>query len=102
QFSGDYLGWEPRVSVQSPTYLGYSMVPTKGGRVDPGTANGLGTGTSPSSDTSALGNFGGKTLAFANATSGLGIVRLDALLTLGIPLNVQGGLYSGVLTLTAI
>ncbi len=101
-FSGNNLGWKPRVSTQSSSFGGYTMAVTAGPKVAVADANGLGTGTTTSTDSLQSGTVAGKTLAYANGGSGLGIARLDADLTLAIPLNLPGGTYAGTLTLTAI
>jgi hypothetical protein len=102
-FSGDALGWQPRVSTQSTVLSGYNtLVAHAGSVVQAATAGGLGTGTTTSHDTTQSSPPSGKTLAYADATSGLGLARLDALLSLAVPLNLPSGTYTGRLTLTAI
>ena len=102
-FSGDALGWQPRVATASTVLAGYnSLVSTAGGVVQPATTGGLGTGTTTSTDSLQPGSAQGRTLAFANSGSGLGLARLDALLSLAVPLHLPAGTYTGILTLTAI
>lgn len=101
-FSGNNLGWKPRVSGQSSSFGGYAMAVSAGSKVTVADANGLGSGSTTSTDSLQPGTVAGKTLAYANGGAGLGIARVDADLTLAIPLNLPGGTYSGTLTLTAI
>ena len=101
-FGGNNLGWKPRIATQSTSFGGYSMAVTAGSKVSIGDASGLGSGSTTSTDSLQSGSVAGKTLAYANSGAGLGIARVDADLTLAIPLNLPGATYTGTLTLTAI
>jgi hypothetical protein len=106
-FSGDNLGWTPRdVHAFSQPFISpdgpYSMAPTKGGSVTPGTVPGLHGGSTASTDTLVSGSVPGQTLAYANTGHGLGLAQLDADLLLWIPVFDQAGHYTAVLTLTAV
>ncbi|MEN9643491.1 MAG: hypothetical protein RL238_160 [Actinomycetota bacterium] len=88
-FSGNFLGWTPKVTSVSSGVTGsttYNMVVNPGAGVDP---NAPGLGTS-------------KVLASAPAGSGLGITTLDARLKLLIPSSVRAGTYTGILTFSAV
>ncbi len=88
-FSGNFLGWTPKVTSVSSGVTGsttYSMVVNPGAAVSP---NAPGLGTS-------------KVLATAPAGSGLGITTLDARLKLLIPSTVRAGTYTGILTFSAV
>lgn len=78
-FSGNRLGWTPKVRRATP-----GMAVTAGPLVNPG------------------GNLGAapQTLASAPAGQGLGMARLDADFNLLIPVAVDGGNYQSTLTLT--
>ena len=105
-FSGDDLGWTPQgvhafsQPVNTPDGP-YTMAPTAGAAIAPGTV-GLGTGSTTSADSSALGVVPGATLAYAGQGHGLGLAQLDANLLLWIPRQVHSGHYQATLTFTAI
>jgi hypothetical protein len=117
-FSGNDLGWKPKGDANRHPLHGYSqpilgspdgsytMNPTTGLLVAPGTTGtgGLGlSGTTGNHDASqGASTIPGQTLAFADAHGGLGLARLDADLTLLIPVQDQPGHYSATLTITAI
>ncbi len=107
-FSGDNLGWTPKNITKfsqpftAPGESAYTMQPTKGASVAPGTGFGLGTGTTPSTDTLVSGNVPGVTLGYALTGHGLGLAALDADLLLWIPVQKPAGVYSATLTLTAV
>ena len=89
-FSGSQLGWTPVKTSDTAPFTDadgntYDQVVTAGGRVDPNTAAGLGSG---------------RVLGLAAATQGLGIAELDARLKLLIPVTAKSGVYRGTLTLT--
>jgi hypothetical protein len=110
-FSGDDMGWTPRVSQESQNFnsvdtpSSYTMGVTHGNPTSPGVAGGLGSGTAtPLHDTTSgtPASVPGMTLAFALQSHGLGIAQLDAHLVLLMPVFTHAGHYTGVLTLTAI
>jgi hypothetical protein len=93
-FSGSHLGWTPIKTSDTPAYdtdldgiLDYDQSVTAGPVVGPSTVNGLGNG---------------ETWASAPAAAGLGIARLDADITLNIPVVNNTGTYTGVLTITVV
>lgn len=89
-FSGNYMGWTPKMTDDSDlTLAGYDQVVTAGDPVAP--VAGLATGLKD-----------GKTLGKAIATQGLGIATLDARLKLLIPLTATDGTYAATLTFTSI
>ena len=86
-FSGNQLGWTPKARrVDGGTVSALNM--TVGSLVTPGTA--LGLQSAP------------QTLAVAGPGEGLGVVRMDADLTLWIPVAVPGGDYQTTLTLSLV
>jgi len=89
-FSGDLVGWTPKVSATSdPVAAGeYDQIVTAGARVVPGTTGGLSAAA-------------GQVLADAPAGSGLGIAVLDARIKILIPVENATGLYSGTLSINA-
>jgi hypothetical protein len=92
-FSGNYLGWTPKVTSDSAATGGYDQVVTAGTAVAPGT--GIPTG-------SGMAAAGGKTLASAAAGNGVGIAVLDARIKLLIPVSANADTYTGILTLSSI
>jgi hypothetical protein len=100
-FGGGQLGWHPIVTSTTPSFTttdgsSYTQTVAAGGDVAPNTqdsAGGLGS-------SGASGN--GETLASAAAGHGLGIAKLDANLTLWIPVFAQNGTYTGTLTISAV
>lgn len=93
-FSGNYLGWVPKVTSDSDaTGTGYDQTVTPGPTVLPGEGVSAGTG---------MGSAGGQVLASANAGEGLGIAVLDARLLLLIPVDANAGSYDGILALTIV
>jgi hypothetical protein len=91
-FSGAYLGWQPRVSstTSSPTY---TQVVNAGGVVNP--------------DPAGVAGLAAQTpLAISPAptptTGGLGLATLDARVNLLIPVTRPSGTYTGVLTFSAL
>src|SRR5262249_38970017 len=97
-FSGNNLGWQPAATDTGPlttddgTYdqtvaagaPGTPQVPR------PGLVPGLGLMSTPG------------TLATANAGQGLGIARLNAALTLLVPINAGSGNYASLMTITVV
>lgn len=94
-FSGNYVGWVPKVSSDTdPAGPGqYDQIVAAGPRVLPGDGVISGTG---------LGSVGGQVLAAADPGEGLGIAELDARVQLLIPASVNAGDFSGILALTVI
>jgi hypothetical protein len=89
-FSGNYMGWTPKMTDDSDaTLAGYDQTVIQGDPVAP--VVGLGTGLKD-----------GKSLGSAVATKGLGIATLDARLKLLIPLTATDGTYAATLTFTSI
>ncbi len=91
-FSGDYLGWTPKVSWVTPPQadglgLNYTMAATAG----TGTTQGIGGGLS-----------NGDTLATSPPGQSLGIAQLDARLKLLIPTQIKSGTYHATLTFSAL
>jgi hypothetical protein len=85
-FSGSYLGWEPKVSSVTT-----GQVVNPGAIVDPTTTSGVG------------GLLASNTLASAPTKStARGVATLDARLKVLIPVSVATGAYTGVLSLSAI
>ena len=103
-FSGSELGWAPTSHSVTGTLTSsdgtYTQTVISGPAIAPNqpAGSGLGaavTGTTPATATGAV-------LASAPAGAGLGIAQLDAALTLWIPINSFHGIYTGVLTITAV
>jgi hypothetical protein len=94
-FSGNHLGWTPKMTDDSdpfdhdldPTTADYDQVVAQGGAVAARTAPGLKQG---------------RTLASAVDGSDLGIAVLDARLKLLIPVTARNGRYTGTLAFTVI
>jgi hypothetical protein len=87
-FSGNYLGWSPVMTGDSGVTLeGYDQTVVGGPAVVPAFASGL---TTP------------KVLASAAPNVGLGIATLDARLKLLIPVTANNGVYTAILTLSAV
>jgi hypothetical protein len=109
-FDGDNAGWQPSVGFRSlpATYPGgaYAMSVTQGGPVIPADTNALNPHLQGSvvlpAGTAAGTSRPGSTLAFANATEGLGLAQLDAFMTVWIPVSNDSGTYHALLTLTVI
>jgi len=92
-FDGNYLGWVPTIAEDSaPTAAGYDQVVTSGAAVLPGTGV----------DDTQPGLADGRSLATANAGSGLGIATMGARLLLLIPVSADAGQYRAQLTFTTI
>jgi hypothetical protein len=94
-FGGGQLGWHPIVTSTTPTFTttdgtSYTQTLSSGGDVAPNTPD----------SSNGLGN--GSTLASASGGQGLGIAKLDANLTLWIPVFAQNGTYTGTLTISAV
>lgn len=93
-FVGDQLGWAPASSdTAAAAYADgstYDQTVAAGTTVAPNTTGGLGSLAA------------GRMLGTAAATQGLGIAKLDADLTLLIPVTARTGNYSATLTLTAL
>lgn len=91
-FSGNYLGWSPVLTGDSGASLGnlYNQTVTiPVGTVAPTTATGSGL-------------VQGKVMANAAPGVGMGIATLDAGVKLLIPLTAVNGVYSAVLTFSAV
>jgi hypothetical protein len=93
-FSGSELGWTPIKTSDSPSFTAsdgtqYDQTVTAGSVVAPNSSN-------------ATGLSHGATLGSASAGSGLGIAVLDANLDLFIPVYANHGVYTGVLTISAV
>lgn len=98
-FSGDFLGWTPVVTADTPAFDSdangtpdYNQAVVAGARVAPGTDHGLGLDAT----------FEGETLATAAAGSGLGTSILDARIKLLIPVTADAGSYEGTLTFSVV
>ncbi len=93
-FSGNFLGWTPVVTEDSPPLAGsgYDQVVSAGPPVLPGTGTSSGQG---------LGD-GGRVLASAQAGEGNGMAVLDARLRLLAPVDAAPGEYRARLTLTIL
>ena len=95
-FSGNNLGWTPSstdTGALSSDDGSYDQVVTAGAVVAP-KVTGTGVVAGAGLQTTA------QRLAIASPLSGLGIARLDAALTLLIPINVPTGNYQSLLTIT--
>jgi len=96
-FSGNYLGWIPKVTATSasvPTDSGtYDQTVAAGSQVLPGTGLASGDG---------LGDATPNTLASAAAGAGLGEAQIDGRLLLLIPVTANYQTYTGNLTLSLI
>ena len=90
-FSGDYLGWVPKVTSDSAATGAYDQTVTAGSQVLPGTGVGSGDG---------LASGAANTLASAAAGAGLGEATIDARLLLLIPVSANAQTYTGSLTLS--
>jgi len=94
-FSGNHLGWTPKLTSDTPAF---------DDDLDPGTADysqaaAAGASVAPRS-TGAAGMVAGQALGTAPVNSGLGIAVFNARLKLLIPVTAVNGLYEGTLTFT--
>ena len=90
-FSGDYLGWSPALTGDSGASMaGYNQTVT------------LPVGTVAPTTTAGAGLTSGKVMANAAPGVGMGIATLDAGLKLLIPLTAVNGVYTAVLTFSAV
>ena len=90
-FSGNFLGWSPVLTGDSGASLdGYDQTVT------------LPIGTVAPTNAAGSGLVQGKVMANAIPTKGLGIATLDAGVKLLIPLTAVNGIYSAVLTFSAV
>ncbi len=88
-FSGNYLGWTPVATSDSPpTIDGYDQVATAGQVTLPDAVGGMASASKP--------------LGEAAAGEGLGMAVFDARLKLFVPLVAKNGLYTATLSLTVI
>ena len=92
-FSGNYLGWVPKVTATSAAYSTYDQTVTAGASVLPGTGVSSGDG---------LGDATPNVLASAAAGAGLGEAEIDGRLLMIIPVTADAQVYSGSLTLSLI
>ena len=94
-FAGDFLGWSPVVTADTPGFdddldpgtPNYDQTAVAGSAVAPATIDGLGNGA---------------TLATAAPGAGLGTAILDARVRLLIPVTADAGLYEGSLRFSAL
>jgi hypothetical protein len=90
-FGGGQLGWHPIMTSDSPAFTpdhGVLYDQTVVGAAD----------TTPGTPAMRLGS----NLATAGTGVGLGISKLDADLTVWIPIYAKNGIYTGTLTITAV
>jgi hypothetical protein len=97
-FSGSDLGWDPSRTATPPFSSpdgDYTQEVSAGPTVAPATIGGMGSGV--------VALLGGNDIGpMATGHGGLGIAKLNAQLTLWIPIFAQAGNYTGVMTITAI
>lgn len=97
-FNGSALGWTPAETHTAPFTSpdgSYAMQVQPGSVVAPATLGGLGV-------SATLAKGGNDVGPMASGQGGLGIARLNAALTIWIPIFAQAGNYTGVMTITAI
>jgi hypothetical protein len=105
-FSGNLLGWDPKVTYDSsPNLDGYDMVVNAGGVRQPQASNsttGLGDVSNETNTTQALALAKSPAFSAATNTGSLGLAVVDARLRLLIPVTANAGTYTGTLTFTTV
>jgi len=101
-FSGSQLGWTPVRTSDTAAFtdsdgITYDQVTNPGAVVLPNTPNATGM-----SSGRALGTAAALAGTSPNLTGGLGIASFDARLKLLIPVTKKSGIYTGVLTISAV